>query len=295
MSTISTLNTANRTRKDPSERRKGPGINLLPNYFALGLLVIFALAPLLSIAFNAFKSSSELGRNPLGIPQEFILTNFSKAWEVGGFSTSVGNTLILVTGTVLGILIMGGMAAYSLAKLHLPASGLIMGYFLVGSALPIQLFLVPLFSLWRTLGWNNSLFGLIPIYWAVQSPFAIFLLRSYMVQIPSDFEDAARVDGANTIGVFFRIIVPLSWPAFLTVGLVVALNVWNEFLLALIFLTKSELFTVVTSYYNFSTRFSRDWSLTSAAAVMMTAPILIIFLLLQRRFVAGLTQGGLKG
>ena len=116
-----------------------------------------------------------------------------------------------------------------------------------------------------------------------------------MVHIPSDFEDAARVDGASTWQVFTHIIVPLSWPAFLTVGLVVALNVWNEFLFALVFLTDSRLFTVVTSYYNFSSRFSRDWSLTSAAAVMMTMPILIIFLLLQRRFIAGLTQGGLKG
>ena len=94
---------------------------------------------------------------------------------------------------------------------------------------------------------------------------------------------------------FSGIVVPLSWPGFLTAGLVVALSVWNEFLLATIFLTKAELFTVVTSYYNFSTRFSRDWGLTSAAAMMMILPIIAIFLLLQRRFVEGLTQGGLKG
>ena len=90
-------------------------------------------------------------------------------------------------------------------------------------------------------------------------------------------------------------IILLSWPAFLTVGLVVGLGVWNEFLLATVFLTEQHLFTVVTSYYNFTSRFSRDWSLTSAAAVMMIAPILILFLTLQRRFIAGLTQGGLKG
>jgi raffinose/stachyose/melibiose transport system permease protein len=91
-----------------------------------------------------------------------------------------------------------------------------------------------------------------------------------------------------------RIVVPLSWPGLLTVGLVVALSVWNEFLMATVFLTQQELFTVVTSYYNFTSRFSRDWGLTSAAAVMMLAPILIIFLSLQRTFINGLTQGGLK-
>ena len=277
------------------QRRKGPLVSLVPNYIILGALIVFALAPLVMLAFNSVKTTAELGRNPLGFPQQIVLSNFPRAWEIGQFSTTVGNTLILVTGTVIGILVFGGMAAYGLAKLDLPGSGLIMGYFLVGSSLPIQLFLVPLFQLWRTLGLTNNLFGLIIIYLAVQSPFSIFLLRSYMVQIPRDFDDAAQVDGANIWQVFTRIIVPLSWPAFLTVGLVVALNVWNEFLLALVFLTDSRLFTVVTSYYNFSSRFSRDWSLTSAAAVMMTAPILVIFLLLQRRFVAGLTQGGLKG
>jgi raffinose/stachyose/melibiose transport system permease protein len=116
-----------------------------------------------------------------------------------------------------------------------------------------------------------------------------------MLQLPRDFEDAARVDGASEWEVFTRIVVPLSWPGFLTVGLVVALSVWNEFLLATVFLTNQDLFTVVTSYANFSTRFSRDWTLTSAAALIMILPIIVIFLSLQRRFIEGLTQGGIKG
>ena len=151
---------------------------------------------------------------------------------------------------------------------------------------------MPLFFLWQRLGLVNNLFGLIVIYIAINAPFAIFLLRSYMVQLPRDFEDAARVDGASEWQVFSRIVVPLSWPGFLTVGLVVALSVWNEFLLATVFLTEQELFTVVTSYYNFATRFSRDWAMTSAAAVMMILPVIVIFLALQRRFIEGLTQGG---
>lgn len=116
-----------------------------------------------------------------------------------------------------------------------------------------------------------------------------------MVQIPSDFEEAARMDGANELDVFTRIVVPLSWPAFLTVGLVVGLNVWNEFLLATVFLTDQRLFTVVTSYYNFSSTYFTDWGQISASAVMMITPLMILFLLLQRRFIDGLTQGGLKG
>lgn len=275
--------------------RRRREISLLPNHVILILLWIFAVGPLVVLAFNSVKKTAELGRNPLGFPRDIVLGNFAKAWEVGNFSTTTRNSGILVVGTVAGVLILGGMAAYSLSKLNLPGSGPLTLYLLVGTSLPIQLFLVPLFFTWKRLGLVNSLFGLILIYIAINSPFAIFLLRSYMIQLPSDFEDAARVDGASEWQVFSRIVVPLSWPGFLTVGLVVALSVWNEFLLATVFLTDQNLFTVVTSYANFATRFGRDWTLTSAAAVMMVVPVIVIFLSLQRRFVEGLTQGGLKG
>ncbi len=269
-------------------------LRLLPNYVILTLLLVFALGPLVVLVFNSLKSAAEIGRDPLGPPTQALWSNYLRAWEIGRFSVTTRNSLILVAGTVVGVLILGGMAAYSLARLHLKGGGIVMLYLLVATTLPIQLFLVPLFFLWRHLGLVDNLFGLIIIYIALNSPFAIFLLRSYMLHIPSDFEDAARVDGAGEWQVFTRVIVPLSWPGFLTVGLVVALSVWNEFLLALTFLTDEDHFTVVTSYYNFTTQFSRDWSLTSAAAVMMIFPIVVTFLLLQRRFVEGLTSGGLK-
>lgn len=269
--------------------------NLTLNYVILTLLLGFVLLPLVVLLFNSLKSSSELGANPLGFPQHLIWSNFPDAWVKGNFSSTIRNSAILVTGTVVGVLLLGGMAAYSLAKLKLPGGDLFTLYLLIGSSLPIQMFLVPLFFLWRNLGLTNNLFGVMIIYIAINSPFAIFLLRSYMMQLPTDFEDAAKVDGANDWQVFSKLVVPLSWPCFLTAGLVVALSVWNEFLIATVFLTDSKLFTVVTSYYSFSTRFSRDWGLTSASAIMMIAPIIIIFLLLQRQFIEGLTQGGLKG
>lgn len=277
------------------QRRRGRAVNLVPNYVVLALLLVFAMGPLVILAFNSLKSRAEIGTNPLGIPSSITWENYPRAWDIGNFSTTMGNSAILVAGTVFAVLLLGGMAAYSLAKLDLPGSGGLMLYLLVVSSLPIHLFLVPLFFFWRQLGLVNNLFGLILIYIAVNAPLAIFLLRSYMVQLPRDFEDAARVDGASEWQVFTKVVVPLSWPGFLTVGLVVSLAVWNEFLLATVFLTEQDKFTVVTSYQNFSTQFSRDWSLTSAAAVMMIVPILVIFLTFQRRFIEGLTQGGMKG
>ena len=275
--------------------RRPNSIRLLPNYVVLILLTIFALGPLAVLAFNSLKDNAEIGKNPLGFPRSFAWDNYPEAWRVGNFSSTVGNSGILVVVTVVGVLVLGGMAAYSLAKLNVPGAGGITLYLLIGSSLPIQLFLVPLFFLWQKLDLVNNLFGLSIIYIAINAPLAVFLLRSYMVQLPADFEDAARIDGANEWNIFTQIVVPLSWPGFLTVGLVVSLSVWNEFLLATVFLTDQDKFTVVTSYYNFTSRFSRDWGLTSAAAMMMILPIIAMFLILQRRFVEGLTQGGMKG
>lgn len=274
--------------------RKQRGASLLPNYLILLLLTAFAIGPLMVLGFNSVKDRTEIAANPLGPPSEIHLENFSDAWREGKFATTVKNSVILVISTVIAELIFAGMAAYSLARLNPPGENVFMLYMLVGSTLPVWLFLVPLFSLWRMLGLINSLFGLILLYTAFNSPFSIFLLRSFMVQVPRDFDDAARVDGANTFQVFTRVLLPLTWPGFLTVGLIVGLGVWSEFQIALIFVSKPELFPVTTSYYNFTERFGRDWSLTSAAAVIMIAPILVLFLGLQRRFIDGLTQGGLK-
>ena len=280
---------------NPTRRARRNGLGIVPNYVVLTLLAIFALGPLLILAFNSLKGQAEIGRNPLGFPRDIVWQNYPDAWRVGNFSTTLQNSGVLVLLTVAGVLVFGGMAAYSLAKLNLPGANAVTLYLLIGSSLPIQLFLVPLFFLWQRMGLVNNLPGLAIIYIAINAPLAIFLLRSYMLQLPGDFEDAARVDGASEWKIFTQIIVPLSWPGFLTVGLVVSLAVWNEFLLATVFLTDQDKFTVVTSYYNFTSRVSRDWGLTSAAAMMMIVPIIIIFLSLQRRFVEGLTQGGLKG
>ncbi|MCB0109517.1 MAG: carbohydrate ABC transporter permease, partial [Caldilineaceae bacterium] len=209
--------------------RKQRRVSLLPNYLILLLLMAFAIGPIAVLGFNSVKDRSEIAANPLGPPSTIRLENFPDAWREGKFATTVKNSVILVVSTVVAELIFAGMAAYSLARLNPPGENLFMLYMLVGSTLPIWLFLVPLFSLWRILGLINSLFGLILLYTAFNSPFSIFLLRSFMVQVPKDFDDAARVDGANTFQVFTRVLLPLTWPGFLTVGLIVGLGVWSEF------------------------------------------------------------------
>lgn len=264
------------------------------NHIIVIVMLIFALGPVVILGFNSLKSTAELGLNPLGPPKTLVWENFPNAWVEGNFAVTMRNSAFLVVATVTSVLSLGGMAAYSLARLKPPGGNAFMVFMLAGTTIPVWLYIVPLFILWRTLGLIDNLFGLILIYTAGSSPFAIFLLRSFMVGIHRDLEDAARVDGANEWQIFTRVVLPLAWPGFLTVGLVVALGTWGEYQLALIFVHKPELFPVTTSYSAFASRFSMDWGLTSAAAIMMVAPVLIIFLALQRQFIEGLTQGGVK-
>ncbi len=269
-------------------------ISTLPNYIILTLLAIFALVPILLLFLNSLKSTAEINLSPFTLPQEPLWDNFVTAWREGNYANTIKNSAILTGFTVAGVIVLAGMAAYALARLNLKGGNVISFYFLIGTGVPAQLFIIPLFYIWKQLGLINSHFGLIIIYIALQSPFATYLLRSYMVALPQDFIDAARIDGASNVQVLREIILPLSWPGFLTAALVVGLFTWNEFLFAVTFLPGTDLKPISTSLYAFQQRYGRDWGLTNAGSVIMIVPVLILFLLLQRNFIEGLTQGGLK-
>jgi raffinose/stachyose/melibiose transport system permease protein len=274
--------------------RREPAVRL--NHVVLATLALVAMYPLVVLVFNSVKTRQEYGANPLGPPAEVRLRNFAEAWEASGFGQTAFNSAILVIGTVVGVLTIAGLAAYSLARIRPAGSDGVMFYMLIASTLPVWLYLVPLFFMWRSLGLLNSRIGLILIYTAINAPFAVFLLRSFLLRIPPDIEEAAMVDGANRLGDFFRIVLPIAWTGFLTVGLVVALAVWGEFQIALVMVQERDLFPVTTSFNAFVSDFiSRDWTLTSAVAVMMIVPVLGFFLAFQRQFVEGLTQGATKG
>ena len=267
------------------------------NHLILMILAMTIILPLLVLLFNSIKPQSEFGTNPLGFPKEIRLMNYYDAWVIGGYARIFLNSFILVAGTLIVNLTLSGMAAFSLAVLN-PKGKLtiVLGiYLLVGISIPAQMFILPLFILWKNLYLTNTRIGLIIIYSALNAPFAVFLIRSYMIQLPSELFDAAKIDGANTFQLFYKIALPLSWPVFLTTGLVVGLAVWNEFLFALTFMQTEAYKPISTILFAFQSRFENDYSLVSAASIMMAAPIAILFMFFQRKFIAGLTGGGLKG
>jgi raffinose/stachyose/melibiose transport system permease protein len=153
---------------------------------------------------------------------------------------------------------------------------------------------VPLFAIWYHLGLVDTLQGIILIYSAIYMPFGIFLLRSYFVGLPPELSDAALVDGCSDFGVFARIVMPLSWPAFGSVGLIIGVWTWNEFIFAVTFLHTDQSETVAVRFNSFVGQYVSNYAYMAAAGVIMILPAVLAFLSLQRRFIAGLTSGALK-
>jgi raffinose/stachyose/melibiose transport system permease protein len=273
------------------QRRDRAGFGV---FLVLVVLAIFAIGPVVVILFNAFKNNAQIGTNPLAPPSSLSLQNFVDAWTQGDFATTMRNSAIICLGSVLGTTIIAGLAAYALSHLNVPGGGGVVMYLFLGSALPVQLFVVPLFFLWVQLGLTDSLIGLIIIYWATDAPFATLLLRSFLIKIPRDYIEAARLDGASEVQIATKVVLPLARPGVVTVALIVALWAWNEFFWAITFIHTPELRPISTSFLAFQDQYSTDWGLTSAAALFMLGPVVLLFLFLQRRFVAGLTTGGIK-
>lgn len=265
-------------------------------YVVLIALALFAILPLLLLVFNSLKPGYELGNNPLGPPEHPVFSNFLRSWELGNYAATMRNSLLVASGTAVGMCVISGCAAYALSRSGLRFESHAVLYMFIGTTIPPQLFVIPLFYLWTKVNLTDKLFGLVIIYWGLFSPFTTLLLRSYFLALPRELEEAARVDGANELQVLTRIVAPLAWPGFLVVALVSVLLAWNEFFFAVTFIQQSEnLKPVATSFLAFQSRFGRDWGLTSAGAVIMILPVIVFFLLLQRRFIAGLTSGALKG
>ena len=266
----------------------------IPNHIILLIFASIAIFPLLVLVFNSVKPFNEFGLNPLGPPSSLRFENFSDAWVAGEYARIFFNSFKLVIGSVFLCLAVSLLAGFSLAKLNPRGSTIIAVYLLVGISIPAQLYILPLFLLWKELSLLNTHLGLIIIYSALNAPFATFLIRSYMIRLPDELFEASKLDGANTFQMFFRIAIPLSWPVILTAGLIIGLAVWNEFLFALTFITDQNFKPIATILFSFQSRFENNYALVSASAIMMVAPIAILFMIFQRRFISGLTSGGLK-
>lgn len=259
------------------------------------VLAFTAVFPIGLLLMNSIKSDTAIKVNAFSLPDGWHWENFSSAWNQADYTPAFKNSIIVTSGTVFLVCLFGGMCAYGLTRFSVPGLNIVVFYLFITFSLPGLLYLVPLFVLWHNLHLIDTLQGIMIIYIAQQLPFATMLLRSFFVGLPRELEDAARVDGCTEFGVFRRVILPLSWPGFASVGLIVGIFSWNEFIFAITFLPSQEMQTVSVRYAAFTGQYTQDLAASTAAGAIMILPAMVIFLLLQKRFVAGITAGGVRG
>lgn len=268
--------------------------HVLPHVILI-LLAIIALSPLLLVLINSFKEHAEVVRNPLALPQQPDLANYAEAWHYGKFARGFLNSVILSGTTIAVVLFCASLAGYVLAGKKIRIWPVIIIYFLIAMTVPIQLFLFPLYFAFARLHLLGNLVATGFILAAMSLPLAVLLMRTFFLRVPSELEEAARIDGANIRQVLWNIMLPVVSPGLITVAVIVGLQSWNEFLITSTFLQGEENFTATLGFLSMNGTYNVDQGLMMASAVVMIAPVILFFVLVQRYFVDGLVSGSVKG
>lgn len=227
---------------------------------------------------------------------ELVWANYPRSFTFTRppFTVFIGNTIVIAALSVLGALISNPLAAYGLSRIRWPGRELLFGITLSTLFLPVFVTLIPLFLIYRTFGWIGTPLPLIvPTFFG--TPFYIFLLRQFMLTLPTELDDAARIDGANPLDIYWRIILPLTTPGLATVGIFSFVYHWNDFFGPLIYLTTPEKMTIAVGLQLFRGQWGTDFSLLMAASTAAVLPIITLFFFAQKTFIQGIALTGMKG
>ncbi|MBW8347908.1 carbohydrate ABC transporter permease [Bacillus sp. IITD106] len=268
------------------------------------LLIVGSVASMLPFYWlirSSLMSTSQIFElPPVWIPSPFKLTNYGEALTILPFGRYFTNSAIIVLLTVTGTMISASLTAYGFSRLRWPGRNLIFGILLTGMMLPYAVTLIPTFIGWSFIGAIDTYFPLIVPAWFGGSgalgsgAFYIFLLRQFYLTLPRSLDEAAYIDGASYFRVYWQIILPLTKPAIIVVGLFSFMSNWNDFLGPLVYLNSDEKFTVALGLAQFQGLYTAQWELLMAAAVVVSLPALILFFIGQRYFIEGVALTGVK-
>ncbi|MDF9277410.1 carbohydrate ABC transporter permease [Arthrobacter sp. EH-1B-1] len=282
-----------RPRGAAQAKRRPDYLSIVARYLVRILLVVMSIGvlyPLFWMFSSAFKTSAEIFADPWALPNTLSFENYVKAWNQGVVAYFANSVIITVISLAITLL-LGAAAAYALTKLNLPFSKTVTFLILGGLMVSPTMILVPLFQLLQTVGLYNTHAGLIIVYVAYRLPFTIFLIRAYMLTLSDEVVEAARIDGANSLQIFLRVIIPLCKPVLASAGLVYVLFAWNEFPFALVFLNDTDLKTLPVGLLDFRSTLQTDWSVLFAGLGIASLPMIIAFAIGQRYFIRGLSEG----
>jgi raffinose/stachyose/melibiose transport system permease protein len=268
--------------------------SILPH---LALLVYAALAlfPIILVVMNSFKTRKAIFQEPLAFPnpETFSLEGYLTVWERAGFPVYFRNSIVVTVVSIVLILLFGAMAAFALSEYRFRGNTFMGLYLALGIMIPIRLGTVGILRLVSAMGLVNNLLGLILVYVAMGLPLTIFVLTSFMRQVPREMKEAARVDGASEYRIF-GLVLPLVRPAVATVAVFVMIPIWNDLWFPLILAPGESTKTVTLGVQQFLGQFVSDWNAVLSSLTLAMIPVLILYIIFSRQLIRGITAGSIK-
>jgi raffinose/stachyose/melibiose transport system permease protein len=282
------------SRRQDVVRGRRTWLSIPASYLVILLVLAITLAPMLYLIVGGFSSTAQLNTNPNALPHPWVWGNYAAVITSSAFWQAVYNSaLIAVVATGLAVT-LGSMAAFALSRYTFRGREALFALFIAGLLFPLNTAALPLFLLLQHIGLNDSLLGVALPEAAFSLPFTILILRPFMRAIPGELEDAAIVDGATRIRFFLRILLPLSRPALVTVGILAFVQSWNGYLLPLVVLTSQNHYTLPLAVTNFESTYTQDTARVFAFTALSMVPALALFIFAQRKLVGGIV-GAIKG
>ncbi|WP_018182163.1 carbohydrate ABC transporter permease [Kaistia granuli] len=278
-----------------TSRRARLGWNIA-TYAVLITLTIFCIFPLVWTLLTSLKYEADIVTQTMQyIPKRITFDNYVAIWTQSGFPTLVFNSFVVTATTVVLCLITGTLAAYSFSRFHYPGRGVLMLGYLVIRMFPAVLMIIPLFILMRGVGLLDSRFGLALAYTSFLLPLFVWMLKGFFDAAPKELESAARIDGCTRLGAMVRIVLPLARNGLVATSVFVAIAAWNEFLFALMLTTSQGSRTWPVGLQLMVGEFQLPWGVLAAGGIISIIPVMILFAIVQRTMVHGITAGAVKG
>ncbi len=274
-----------------SRARRRRAVQKTFSYTVLFLFAAFYIGPLLILIFASLKSLPEFFKNPTGLPESFSLDNFSEAWELANFPRYLMNSMIYTGVATALFVIMSVFVAFPIARGYVRGAGAMLTLYVVALFLPPAL--IPQFQLILNLGLYNTRQGYILLF--LINPIGLIILVNYIKSIPRELDESAAIDGCGYVRFVWSILIPLIRPAIATVTVIHAIGIWNELILATVYLTDEDLYPITRGLIVFEGVYGSDWPKLAAAVLMLMLPMLVLFMFLQRFIISGLTSGAVKG
>lgn len=258
------------------------------------IIALICAVPLWYILINTFKTVPDMATNPLGLPKQWTLRNYTRAFATVPIVRSLVNTLIVTFFGVLLQVLIGALAAYGMILRKSIFTSVIGVILMIAFVIPTQSTLIPLYRVESSVGLVNTLLGLIVMYLG-GAVFCYFLIVGYMQSLPFEVIEAARIDGAGPLRIFWSIVLPLIRPILTTVVVFQTMSTWNDFMTANVFISSSNLRTIVLQVYNAVGQFTTDWPSFMTITVLALIPVFVFFIFCQKWIVSGLVAGAVKG